>query len=649
MRRRVPLDERVRVVLFALTAALVASAFAVRMPGLPPTLKADEPAYFLGALSLALDGDFECEPRDLERAFDAFPYLPVQNLILASDDGWKTVTFGKPWLYPALAAPFAALGGAPGMVAFNMLLLAGGIWLGTLHLRRWNPDSLAALVAAGFYLGSHVWAYAFWLHPEMLILVSVATSLHFGLESRHGRTRRADLPLVVSGVALAVAAYHKPMLVAFGLPIGIGLLLERRVRPLVVWTLAGVVSMAAFGAGSVALTGHPTAYLDVERGGFTVRDPSVLPTAGLGAATVARERASAESAPSEGEVPPEAEPSETTPPAIATEEAELGERSAGWWWILHLPEVDLRELREDLFLFLFGRHTGLVPYQPFAVLALVAFLAGARRSIRRWVLLGALALVAGFLLLFIPFNWHGGGGFVGNRYFVLAAPAFLYLMREVRPRLAIPAAWVLAAALVGGLWWSGYGVPVSWPTLQSHVRRAPFELFPFELALKEMPGYDGAVVDELWIRGRRDEARFAGREVWVRGAQPVELFAQSAAPLRELVLEVSSPVAGNEVRLEVDGEVRIVRAGPEPVEVRWSFEEDGDRRWDRDPADVYRVIPFFVRRLRVRAETGEVPAWRGSDGPVFYVGARLRVGATEIGVSQSPAGSRAGTDGANER
>ena len=32
-------------------------------PGLPVTLKADEPAYFLMALSLVNDGDLECGPR----------------------------------------------------------------------------------------------------------------------------------------------------------------------------------------------------------------------------------------------------------------------------------------------------------------------------------------------------------------------------------------------------------------------------------------------------------------------------------------------------------------------------------------------------------------------------------------------------------
>ena len=47
--------------------------------------------------------------------------------------------------------------------------------------------------------------------------------------------------------------------------------------------------------------------------------------------------------------------------------------------------------------------------------------------------LAGLAGVALFALLWIPFNWHGGGGFVGNRYFVNALPGFLFLVGRIAP------------------------------------------------------------------------------------------------------------------------------------------------------------------------------------------------------------------------
>jgi hypothetical protein len=45
-------------------------------PGVPLTLKADEAAYYLMALSLAEDHDLRAEVRDFDRAFREFPYRP---------------------------------------------------------------------------------------------------------------------------------------------------------------------------------------------------------------------------------------------------------------------------------------------------------------------------------------------------------------------------------------------------------------------------------------------------------------------------------------------------------------------------------------------------------------------------------------------
>src|SRR4029077_10378902 len=121
-------------------------------PGLPPHLKADEAAYYLMSLSLAHDGDLKLEVRDIDRLFPEFPFQPVNNLILMTDDGWHTVYYGKPYIYSLLAVPLTALFGANGLLGFNMLLLMAMVWMGTLYLRRFNPDGAAALFAAGFFL-----------------------------------------------------------------------------------------------------------------------------------------------------------------------------------------------------------------------------------------------------------------------------------------------------------------------------------------------------------------------------------------------------------------------------------------------------------------------------------------------------------------
>ena len=95
------MSRSTRLSLLCLTLFLVAFPLVVGKPGLPMTLKADEPAYYLMALSLAHDRDLACDTSDLARLFDEYPYLATFNLILMTDDGWHTVFFGKPYIYSA--------------------------------------------------------------------------------------------------------------------------------------------------------------------------------------------------------------------------------------------------------------------------------------------------------------------------------------------------------------------------------------------------------------------------------------------------------------------------------------------------------------------------------------------------------------------
>src|SRR5512147_2349670 len=147
-----------RYVFLALAVLLVVFPATIAKPGQPMNLKSDEPAYYLMALSLAKDFDLRCEAGDIRRLAVEFPNDIVNNLILMSGDGWKTVYFGKPWLVSLIAAPATAAFGSGGFVATNMALLMLSVWLGALYLRKWNPEWLALLFSAGFFLLSNAFA-----------------------------------------------------------------------------------------------------------------------------------------------------------------------------------------------------------------------------------------------------------------------------------------------------------------------------------------------------------------------------------------------------------------------------------------------------------------------------------------------------------
>ena len=203
--------------------------------------------------------------------------------------------------------------------------------------------------------------------------------------------------------------------------------------------------------------------------------------------------------------------------------------------------------------FLWGRHTGLFLYFPFALAALLLFLLdrGARRD--RWGVLLGLVVVALFFLLFIPRNWQGGGGFVGNRYFVNAYPGFLFLVGAVRWRGLVPLTWGLSGLLLGPLLFSPFARGGPEPTLQSHVRNFPFPHFPLEHTLREIPGYYDTDVGGLRMKGRKDVFLPRGDSAWLRGASRTELWLRGPEPLVEPVFLVTSETPENRVELAVDG------------------------------------------------------------------------------------------------
>ena len=175
------MSRTIHLALAAVTAFFLLFPLTLGKPGLPTHLKADEAAYYLAAQSLAYDRDLRVEPQDVDRAFQEFPFGPVNNMIVMSDDGWHTVYFAKPYIYSLAGAPFARLFGANGMLFFNMLMTMAMVWMGYLYLRRYNPPGLAALFSASFFLLSVGFSYVFWIQPEVFNMFSVAACLFFGL------------------------------------------------------------------------------------------------------------------------------------------------------------------------------------------------------------------------------------------------------------------------------------------------------------------------------------------------------------------------------------------------------------------------------------------------------------------------------------
>ncbi len=581
-----------RLAFLAAALFLVLFTGTVGKPGLPPTLKADEPAYFLMAESLVHDGDLRAEDRDYRRLMESYPYLPTSNLILMSDDGWQTVYFGKPFIYPLLGAPFVAVFGANGLVVLNALLFLAMIWLGAGYLERFNPTALALVFSAAFFFLSPTFSYVFWLQPEILNAASVAVAYAI-LLGRPQNSPPSFWRILASAAVLAVGAYNKPVLLAFGLPLAALLFRREGLRGAWNWCAAAAVTLGLLAGGSFLLTGHPSSYLGVSRGGVNVTSPE----------QVAHDLS---------ELSAKLEAGSTT--------------ANSWSWVFRKPPTTLREIGQSTKYFFIGRHTGLVVYFPFAVISFTLFLLHWRRRPEGWLTLLAIGVIAAFFICVIPLNWHGGGGFIGNRYFLMVYPAFLFLVSTIRPAwlIAPGAAW--AGLFLGVILFTPFGAPVPEPTLQAHTRSRPFQFFPLEITLrKRVPGYSVFGYSHLALIGRKDlflPDRKIGGAPLIHTGQRIEVVVMTDRPITGLFFEVMSFTPDNEVRLELAGDSETV-----------VFEGAGRRRQRRQVVELNPVDPprehlelenlFYIYDMEVEAANGRRIHVPKDSAKTYYAGARL--------------------------
>jgi hypothetical protein len=477
--------SRERLVLALLLAGLVGLAATTRVT----EFWADGATYHGMAWSLAEDLDLRFEARDALRARREFPSGP-QGIFLkrtwgglvADPDGgfpwlrpWhgeerdKPVYYAKSFAYPLVAAPLVKLMGTRGLLVTNAVCVGVALLFGFDELRRRTKPGEALLASAAFFLATVAPIYVVWLTPEAFNLGVVAGSLW---------ALRRDRP-VLSAVLLGLAAYSKPYNVLLALPLGALPLVEgwRAGRPLA-GLLEGVrramyvtVTVVALFGLNVAATGEAN-YQGGERKTFYGKFPfeEHLVTFGNTGIWMTTDQLG--------------------PLVQGTDEAKVNRRTG--------PARDPAELdaslRRNLGYFWVGRFGGVIPYFLPAALATLLFLLRGPRTTEGWLALVSLLGSVVFYVWMIPDNWYGGGGTIGNRYFLSLLPLCVLLLPAGSERL------VAAAGLVSGLALA----PLLWRPVEhslhpgEHTFQEPFRRFPPELTMLN----DLAVFTEPWRKKR---------------------------------------------------------------------------------------------------------------------------------------------------
>lgn len=498
-----------------------------------PSLVGDEATYAMQAASLAWDFDLAYTRADYDRFVTQWGGKP-DGLVLQSRDQGKHLTYGKPFLYALAIAPFVRLSPIRGPLVANALFLAAAAILAARTLRQ-RLGGGAPFWVAVLLFGSVSFAYVYWVHADLFLFACIAAGL--ALVYREDRPQAGPLPdlyegeetaprgrtllrWAAAGVLLAIPGAFRPFYLALFLPAALAAWALPRAR-------RGATLAALFGGvlGLLLLTGLVQWHAGGAFSGYGGERQGFYPRTGY--------------------------PDVDFP-------ASGWERSLQKWgntsWTQEgaiTPDLDRNLWAWNALYFFCGRNIGVLLYFLPLLLGFAAF-SGERG---RWTLpLAVLLAVCGFLLV-RPFNFYGGGGAIGNRYFLPLYPALWFL--AARPlkggataALAAGAA-ALAAPFLLPLWRHPTAFPIGPDGRYRHVSDFAVKNFPYETTQSHIPGGQDSSHDGIWVKLLNDNMGRIGEAESLLGDATGEVLVGSPSPLKGLLV-VCDPRAPT--RLESGGQ-----------------------------------------------------------------------------------------------
>jgi len=558
-------------------------------PSVTPGFQSDEATYYLMGHSLARDFDLEYRREDISRTRVEFPDGPrgaflkrgTTNGQPDSDQG--RLFFGKSFAYPLFAAPFILLFGTQGFYVLNSALLALGFFCAYLFLNARSGITVSLVLAGGFLFPTVVPVYWAWITPElfncMLGLVAYFCWLYKfvspAASSRWTTWLRGPWSDVVAALLIGMLTFSKLSNGLLGAPIGLWWLWKGEWRRAAMVALAFALSAGLWFGANTLSSGEPN-YQGGDRRTCYGTYPFETPGQGL----------------------------------EICDDRSTNEALTGVWFD---REMFWTNLRANLGYFVAGRYGGVIAYFFPLVFGVMAFAFAGRRQPWQWLVLGSLVVQALAFLITQPYSYFGGGGSVGNRYFMGAYGIAIFLFPAVRSTALALVPW-----LVGGV----FMFPLVTSPFDTSVRPAdrafsgPLRLFPVELTnYNELPVNTER---ELMVRGfgnlpghpefqlmyldknswlREDD----GLSFWTRGRSRAELLVRTNEPERRLQFKLSAGAEPVAVDLELDGRRAAVALG---------INESAYVQFALAPGFPYKNAQnqvSYIWRLSITTDTGFVP------------------------------------------
>lgn len=522
-------------------------ALSVDFPRAAFGIQSDEATYYMMGHSLAEDGDLAYRREDLSRVWREFPSgpsgvflkkgtdvdvrisgaAPFVRLDRRPDPDRARLFYGKSYLYPLMASPFVRMVGTNGFLLFHALLLALVTLAAYLFLNARSSPLVSLLLAGGFLMASVAPTYFVWITPELFNFSLVLLGYFCWLYKEVGRPDappRGTAWLFRPGSDLAAAAllglatFSKPSNLLLILPMLAWLLWRRQWRRLLAAGLVFGAVGAVLLAGNVAVTGDWN-FQGGDRRTFYGTYPF-------------QER-------------------EAT-------WAEVGQDRATnriYWEMIFDRRVFWTVFSHNLAYVIVGRYAGLLPYFFPGLFAIGAFLlARGRRAPWQWLVLGGAAVQMLLLLVWVPYTYNGGGGSIGNRYFMSTYGVLIFLLPPLTS-----AGWALVPWAVGAL----FSAQVTFnPFFSSfnpseQAKQGPLRWLPVELTLvNDLPINTQPDRARIWFGESRrfqiyflDDNAYPREEAtfWVKGRSTAEFLVKTVEPASALELDLASGEAATSI------------------------------------------------------------------------------------------------------
>ena len=615
----------------ALLAVYGGLALTVDFPKASLGIQSDEATYYMMGHSLAEDGDLTYRREDLVRVWREFPGGPSGLFLKKGRDVLEAGTmlrppfvwtrtqpdpdqsryfYGKAFIYPLFAAPFVRVFGTNGFLVLHALLFGLVVWCSYLFLHARMSATLAAGLAGAFVMASIVPVYFVWITPELfnfaLGLLAYFCWLYKEVESparavRGTRWLFRPSSDVVAAIILGIATFSKLPNALLFLPILAWLIWKRRWGAFVAAGVMFGLTAGGLFLANIAISGEWN-YQGGYRRTFMFEFPFQTPVSVFEIGTL------------------------------------MG-RNESLTEIIFDRRVFWTNLTHNLGYFFVGRYAGIAAYYFPAVFALLAFL---RAPLKRpgWQYLVLAAGVTQILVFIInlPYTWIGGGGSVGNRYFMGAYGIFLFLLPPISRAWLAVIPWT-----IGGLFTAQM---VLNPFVTSfrpadHAKHGPLRWLPVERTLvNDLPiNTEGPTKVLVWFGdnpGMKDPGfqvyflddnafREANKSFWVKGESRAEFLIKWAEddpataswksrPLKQLLLTLTAGPIETDVTASVSGrEQRVTLQPDESQQIVFNLDEGF---WYQARA--------YVWVVSVSSSHGFVPIFNGATGDTRFLGVRVK-------------------------